>query len=944
MTNVELPPGLQVTVAAAPPLLRHPIMGCLDDRGRMFIGDAAGLNLDRQALEQQLPNRVLMLEDRNGDGVYDTTNVFADKLTFPAGGVWLDGSLYVAAPPGLWKMTDTNADGVADRRELVLDGFEFHTGNGTQIHGPFLHPTNGRLFFCGNQRATVKQKDGTLVRDGRATGVWSCNPDGSEVEWHSLGGMANAVEVDFTPEGEVVGVVNIHFQQPRGDTLIHWLYGGVYERADGRVRNSTLADLPHTIDHMPIHNFGHVAVSGFLRYRSGALNPAWKDNLFVTFFNTQKLVRAELAATGASYKVVEHEFFKLNDPDAHFTDVIEDADGSLLVLDTGGWFRRGCPSSLSSKPDLRGAVYRIQKRDRKRLDDPYGEKINWASLSPAELTRLQTDARWKVRERATWLAADKRPMVVTARDILDASRPHARLRALEQLARTRKADAAQGKAVFEMLAQSLEPALEHAAMFAAIATKAFTADTVRSAASAVRTRRLLLVLEQTATEPAAQDAVLLLAKAHFESSDLELARAAVGIASRNPRAAELCSEDFLARLAHKDAGPAAGQVVVDVMAPHLARPAAQHLISAMLDHPAQLVRHAAWKAIARQPGNVSNPAWIPSLEKSLGRLASEGGAELQLLLDAVSKLQTKHFDGALQGIMKDPQRPAPVRLKALAAMARPNQPLAAEAFDWLLEILQSGTSTAARVDAARLLTRARLSKEQLRAVAPVLAKAGPVELTELLADMRKKIDPDTARLWAQHFARSAVFSSYEESVIRSSFQALSSTVYEEILGPATRAAAAANDAKKRKLEALAANARNGRVAEGRKVFEASTCVACHKAGNTGRAMGPDLSRIGQIRQPRDLLESILFPSATVAQDFETHVIETANGQTHTGTLKNETTDALILLDLAGQEKSVPLAEVVGRNTLTTSLMPTGLEQAFTDQQLLDLVAWLGSLK
>ena len=49
----------------------------------------------------------------------------------------------------------------------------------------------------------------------------------------------------------------------------------------------------------------------------------------------------------------------------------------------------------------------------------------------------------------------------------------------------------------------------------------------------------------------------------------------------------------------------------------------------------------------------------------------------------------------------------------------------------------------------------------------------------------------------------------------------------------------------------------------RKVFESSSCVACHKAGGLGRAMGPDLSRIGQIRQPRDVLESILFPNATI---------------------------------------------------------------------------------
>ena len=67
----DLPPGLELVVAAAPPVVTFPIMGCLDDRGRLFIGDAAGLNLDRKGLEAKLPNRVLMLEDRDGDGVIE---------------------------------------------------------------------------------------------------------------------------------------------------------------------------------------------------------------------------------------------------------------------------------------------------------------------------------------------------------------------------------------------------------------------------------------------------------------------------------------------------------------------------------------------------------------------------------------------------------------------------------------------------------------------------------------------------------------------------------------------------------------------------------------------------------------------------------------------------------------------------------------------------------
>ncbi len=71
---------------------------------------------------------------------------FADKMTFPQGAAWLDGSLYVMSPPGLWKLTDTTGSGVADKREMLMSGFDY-SGNAADVHGPFAHP-NGRLYWC----------------------------------------------------------------------------------------------------------------------------------------------------------------------------------------------------------------------------------------------------------------------------------------------------------------------------------------------------------------------------------------------------------------------------------------------------------------------------------------------------------------------------------------------------------------------------------------------------------------------------------------------------------------------------------------------------------------------------------------------------------------------------------------------------------------------------
>jgi putative membrane-bound dehydrogenase-like protein len=898
----HLPPGLELIVAAAPPLVTHPIMASLDDRGRLFVGDAAGVNLNRQGLEEQLPNRILLLTDTDGDGVYDHRTVFADKMTFPQGSAWLDGSLYVASPPGIWKLTDTDGDGVADRREMIVGGFDFD-GNAADVHGPFLHPTDGRLYWChGRKGHKVVQRDGTLVHEGKASGIWSCRPDGLDVQWHSLGCMDNPVEVDFAPDGSLFGVVNLYYNQPRGDTLVHWLYGGVYERPD---QLAVIAGLPRTRETMPVvHNYGHVAVSGSTFYRSGALNPAWRGDMLVTFFNTQKVVRTHLTPAGATFTATEHELLKIDDPDVHLTDVLEDRDGSLLVLDTGGWFRLGCPSSLTAKPDLRGAIYRVR------------------SQKPSPAVARPTPAA---------------PAPVALAAAADAP---ARLRACEALARAKTLTSADRTALLTLLAAPLDPALEHAAMFAALATRTFAIASLPADASPTLLRRLLVILDQTTAAPAERAPLLALAERHAASPDADLARTAVNLLVRHPGSLARLAPTLVAQLDAPRVAAGTLNVLRALTAAQLATPAAKDLLARMLAHSAAEVRTAAWRVIAGQTGKISAPAWLPPLEKSFAALRA---AELPLLLEVVAKLGPQKFAPTLQTLVADAQRPAPIRLKALAALAGPGESLPADAFALLVGWTQGDQSPSAKLDAARLLARARLTPEQLATLAPLVAQVGPMELSEFLKLVRR-LDAAQGQIWAEHLARSSVFSSIEESALKTAFSALPATIYERTLAPAVRAAAELNDAKKRRLETLSAAAPRGHAAAGRAVFESSACVACHKVGDLGRALGPDLSHIGKIRGPRDLLESILFPSATLARDYETHAVETSDGQTHTGMIKANTPDALILLDVAGQEKSLPHTQVIAHTQLPTSLMPAGLEQTFSEQQLLDLIAWLVSLQ
>ena len=93
---------------------------------------------------------------------------------------------------------------------------------------------------------------------------------------------------------------------------------------------------------------------------------------------------------------------------------MEDADGSLLVIDTGGWFRNGCPTSQVAKPDIKGGIYRVRRKDAAKVDDPRGLKVQWGKLSHAEMAALLDDLRFMVRDRAVEKLAQQADHIVPA--------------------------------------------------------------------------------------------------------------------------------------------------------------------------------------------------------------------------------------------------------------------------------------------------------------------------------------------------------------------------------------------------------------------------------------------------------------------------------------------------------------------------------------------------
>ncbi len=397
-SKFTLEDGFTITEAAGPALVERPITGAFDERGRLYVAESSGSNDPVGKQLEERPHRILRLEDRDGDGVFDHRTVFADRMMFPAGTMWRDGSLYVAAPPQIWKLTDRDDDGVADDREVWFDGRTL-TGCANDLHGPYAGP-DGWIYWCKGAFAeqTYPQLEGEPLVT-RAAHIFRWRPDRrGPIEPVMTGGMDNPVDVVFTPGGERIFTTTF-LQHPAGgrrDGLIHALYGGVYGKVHGvldghpRTRPEVLAPLTH---------LGPAAPSGLLRYRGEALGASYRDNLFACQFNLRTVSRHVLIPDGASYRTEDSAFLVSSDNDFHPTDVIEDADGSLLVIDTGGWYKLCCPTSQLHKPDVLGAIYRVAKADAPAITDPRGLSLDWDGVEAEPLADRLGDPRVAVRQR-----------------------------------------------------------------------------------------------------------------------------------------------------------------------------------------------------------------------------------------------------------------------------------------------------------------------------------------------------------------------------------------------------------------------------------------------------------------------------------------------------------------------------------------------------------------
>lgn len=988
----HLPEGFTIQKVAAPPLINRPVTADFDEQGRLYVSDVTGTPDNLQKQLKNPPHRILRLEDSDGDGQFDRQEVFAEHVMFPEGTLWYDGALYVSGVPSIWKITPAGRDEWFAGKTM--------TGCGNDLHGPYLGP-DGWIYWCKGAFATqTYERPGHKPFVTRAAHIFRARPDGSGIEPVMTGGMDNPVELAFTPGGERIFTTTFLVNPANGqrDGIIHAVYGGIY----GKIHD-VIDDHPHTFPEvMPVLvHTGPAAQCALMRYESDVFGPQYQDNLFASSFNLHKVTRHILTPEGATFSSTNEDFLTCDSFDFHPTHLIEDADGSLLVIDTGGWYKLCCPTSQLGKPDVLGAIYRIRKAGAKALDDPRGLKLAWDQMNAPTLAGFLDDPRPAVRKRAI-AALGKSKAVDALQGVLEHSKTQlARINAVWALTRVDGPEAR--AAVRKALADPDEVVRQVAAHSTSLwrDRDAFSPLVALLHGSSSQNRRVAAEALGRIEDPQAVPELLWALETPGDHVlEHSLTYALIEINAPDPTAAGLTSSNPHVRRAAMmalDQMESGGHLPPQVVATAILSddPALRDSAGWIAGH------HSEWgdalaSALGQRAQIVSNPADASALRQQLSRLSSSASIQkliarrltsssatptektlmlgamadsglkpvpaewadalqktlaspdvgiLNAAVNAVRRLplgkSASSFSPLLLNLASNAQLPPTLRLEALSAINGSISDAPPELFSFMLSQLQPNQPIAQRILAAEALGRARLSSGQLQELAKSITTAGPLEINKLLAAYAQASDDPTGLALVAALKEAKAAKALRVDAIRPNLRKFGPTVLRQAEQLYTQLEPDLAG-QKAHLDDLLAKLPSGDIRRGQAIFNSQkiACAQCHAIGYVGGHVGPDLTRIGSVRAERDLLESIVFPSASFVQSFEPMTAITKGNERYDGVLRRNDSTEVLLITGPTQEVHIPRGELKELRPGTLSVMPAGLEDQLSKQDLADLVAFL----
>ena len=919
----ELPrcndPRLSVHRFAAAPDIVHPVSIACDAQGRLLVIESH-THFPPKGYGGPKHDRIRMLADTDGDGQADRFTTFFDGLERMMDlAVHPDGSVYVATRNAIHRLRDTDNDGKADEntRIIFLDTKGDYPHNG--ISGlAFDFAGNLRFGLGENLGASYKLRgsDGTTLTGGGEGGtIFHCTAEGKRLRRVATG-FWNPFGVCVDVFGRTFAVDNDPDASPPC-RLLHIVEGGDYGyqyrygRSGRHPFQAWNGQLPGTL---PMMSGTGEAPCEIISYESDGLPREYLGNLFVAAWADHRIERYVPKAHGASY-TAERLPFVQGGKDFRPVGIAIAPDGSLFISD---WVRvdyqlHGQGAIWHLKP--KAAVKQTRSDDPKQtlfsLDRQRREAAAHTLVGQGEAGRsflLQQLAHAEPRVRATALSAllaVNDPRLDLAAYAHQESLPPLRAVAVRGLVArggevgpfldVRQPPVVRVEAVAGLrhkgdlprlvaLLTEADPFLCHAAVQQLAGLPELSSDIKLTSLRDPRQRIGLLLAAR-----ASGDARALARLPEFlQDSDEEVRfLAAKWIADDKLSAHRAWLQTTL-----KD--PVISGRLYFACATALARiddqdvnevRMAEHFVDRLADpsSPPPL------KVLALQFVPATHKKLTPDLLRTL--LRQEDQTLRRAVVRLLCEVTGPHRTRLLQEVLQDEGQSLEVRAQALAGLADQSRGMVAQ----LLQQVES-TSPPLRDEALRCLIDTPLSTIERARLAR--ASSEPTGTAAL-----------AARVLGQPFAEK-----------RPAVQDLDAWL-RHLEGPADAAA-------------------------GRRIFfqtKLAGCCNCHRVEGRGKDIGPDLSTIGRMEKRR-ILEAILQPSASIAPHYQVWVLQTAAGKTLTGMLIHTYLDEQTYVDAQGLPFKLNTSDIVDSRMVPTSLMPEGLADLFTDQELRDLLAYLTSLK
>lgn len=951
--SFELPDGAEVNLFAADPAIAKPIQINFDARGRLWLASSEVYPQIQPG--QQANDKILVLEDADGDGRSDSVQVFADGLLIPTGVEPGDGGAYVANSTQLLYLADTDGDGRADWRRILLSGFG--TEDTHHIIHTFRWGFDGCLYF--NQSIYIHSHVETPygVRRLGGGGIWRLRPERLELEVFACG-LINPWGLHFDRFGQAFAT-----DGAGGEGINHVFPGAAFPTAVGAAR------VLHGL------NPGSPKYSGIEVLSGRHLPDDWQGQLATCDFRAHRVCRFALADSGSGYVSRElPELIRSSHVAFRPVDVKMGPDGAIYIAD---WYN---PIIQHGEVDFRdprrdrthGRIWRVTFKGRplaprprlvdaptvelldllaspegwtrhfarrtlcERAQDEGPDRIaaavdHWLSArgDRGDAVSEKLEALWlcqalghvneplllellaasdpRVRAAATRVAGDWHPHLARPLDLLAErardGHPRVRLEAVCALARLASGDAV--AAALSVLEQPIDENIDFALWTLCRQTQqAWLAGVVDGsdelgaapaqlefalrAVDTADTVRPLLRLAASGALPAEREATAMQQVARLGSAaDLSMVLDAAlrGDCPPRRRGALL---DALASAAQSRRARPAGDLI--------------RLTSLLASDEAALAAAAArllglWKVTAagsRLAGMAADEGLAVAVRQgAIEGLAALGGAD----------------SGEVLASLAGHGRPVDVRMAAIAGL------------------VDVDAQAAAR-HAVALLSAAHGSADAARIVNAFLRRQGGVgPLISALADRR--LPPDVALV----AARAASATARPEAALVEALRTAGG------LG-AQREPLAADEIERLVTEVV----QRGDGARGEQVYrrKENNCLKCHAIGGAGGRVGPDLSSLGASAQIDYLIESILEPSKKIKENYHSLVVLTDEGLIHSGVVVRQTDRDLLLRNAEDEEIAIPLASIEQRQE-GASLMPAGLADNLTRDELVDLVRFLSEL-